>query len=343
MAGSKKKAAEQSPADAASAAYARRLRAQSDGVLVTGTPPRAGTSRVPPALVHCDNADIMKKNTQKKRKYLFAFPGGASLEPGVKIGELKGLDSATPTLDVEYPAGTVRFRGSLAFPRNAIMIFKGARAGTPVKVQDSFETVIVFSEWAWLGKPEDNPGEVRKEVPVEMREVDGGVWKKVGENAGQSSGKKRGADVEMADFDEGMEDEVEALSSGSLGSGDEEGFGASLNVVVPPRSNPRRARRPSMQIVDIGSDEDDADEDDEVDDDVFVGKDENDVAFVVDTGSGPSKAVVDGDEDEVMVIESTQESAPIERKTLRRSAQKRVVRDLSSDEEDNDSGSNFSL
>lgn len=115
-------------------------------------------SRVPAPLSKSDGADIVKRNASRKKKYLFIFPGTLSLPPGAKIGELKGLDTRAPVLLIEVGRGRLLLKGCLVFPRNAFIALKGGRAkGKPLHVVGNFETLVVFSEWAWVGNDASNP------------------------------------------------------------------------------------------------------------------------------------------------------------------------------------------
>lgn len=189
MSGGREQLAQDSPR-AISQGDVAATRARNDQFLLTVTPSTSSTSLraevdvgdksvVPHALRKCDGADIIKKNTARKKKYLFALPGGASFPVGCRVGTLSGLDTTTPYLDVDYPEGRLRLFGKLLFPRNAMLALKGSASRRKgVMCTDSFDTIVMFSQWAWLGDISCNPGEVAKPLPPSMKSANvGSVWR----------------------------------------------------------------------------------------------------------------------------------------------------------------------
>lgn len=215
-------------------------------------------SPLPPPLRRADGADIIKRNAARKKKYLLVFPGGAKLPPGARVGELTGLDTRTPVLYVQFGGGgRLKMRGVLVFPRNGFVMVKGSVGGNrAVQVVDIFETIVMFSEWAWVGEESVNPGQLPEPLPEWVREREegvAGVWKG-GVGGGRGTRKKKKGEegeglvvaddedeevvaVEEGSEDGGREDKEEGLESWD---GEEERSG---QEEVMPRSNPRRKRK----------------------------------------------------------------------------------------------------
>jgi hypothetical protein len=318
-----------------SSTHISRLRKACDEVLVTSQPLPAGDaarpSVIPQILRRCDGADIIKKNAARRKKYLFAFPGGVALAPGTRLGMLHGLDSSTPTLDIQYPEGRLRMYGVLVFPRNPMLTLKcSASKGRPVQCADTFETIILFSRWAWIGDEVSNPGDLPQPLPVSLR---GNVGHPVWRSARKSSAPMtpRAADDDAGGIppqrnvitieDEEKEEEEEVISASSpedlaeddkfddddesaqwnpiknLGrSHDRSAHDADGIAPVPVRSNPIRARRPDFKKIFAESSDDDNEEDDSAegeDDDLHTAGDEDDIVIVdeVNESSGDQRGV----------------------------------------------------
>jgi hypothetical protein len=270
-----KKPPQLGPEEKQAAVYVARLKKRHEGTVVTESAPKCrlqGTpGPIPHALRRCDGADVVKKNAPRKKKYLFSFPGSLVLPPGGRVGTLSGLDTPTPALDVLYGEGRLRLRGSLVFPRNAILTLKGSTGrDRPVRVTDTFETLIVFSEWVWLGLEADNPGNVAKPLPVSMRgDPTLNLWRDKAGGSGSGSRKAArtppAADSPESDdsvFDSEKDDD-EMIDDADMGI-----RGAKLRQARRERIDPKRTKRPraSKFLVD----------DDEVDDDDGDDEDGND-------------------------------------------------------------------
>lgn len=246
---------------------ATRLRSRAECHLLQKNPPGASTGLAPSGLRRCDGQDIVKRNASRKKKYLFVFPGAASLPPGATVGSLAGLDTRTPTLDIDIPpAGRIRLSGSLVFPKNCFTAVKvPASKKKPVNVVDTFETLVVFSEWSWIGDPKNNPGGLPEPLPLALkRPLDEGetLWKlpttgsknpeiASGRRKSKSDGTAAGGrdnDVSIVDDTddvEEIEDDVVELDEHDGDSWDQlEGkFSTTIAASVEPRSNPRRKRK----------------------------------------------------------------------------------------------------
>lgn len=264
---------------------ATRLRTRAEGHLLEKHPSIASTTLPPPSLRRCDGVDIVKRNTSRKKKYLLVFPGAASLPPGATVGTLAGLNTRTPTLDVDVPPlGRIRLTGSLVFPKNCFTAIKTpASKKKPVQVVDTFQTLLVFSEWAWVGDEKANPAGLPEPLPMAVRrrrEEGEALWKTHRGGKGDSEGKgkgegdkdklKAGEPFVVEDTDD--MDEVQEIEEDDVApvvdDADEEDwdrwestFSGSVADKVQPRSNPRRKRKRVSYVDD--EDEDGVEELDE--------------------------------------------------------------------------------
>ncbi|KAI0559775.1 DNA-binding protein RHL1 [Gracilaria domingensis] len=147
--GPKPKNAEQTEEEVEAEKRSAALRKKSHRTVIAAKPP-ASQHRIPKALRQCDNADITKRNASRKKKYLFLFPGALELPPGARIGQLDNLDTATPTLCVEVDGGKIIMSGTLVLPKNALFTLKAGNRRRELKVIDSLDTIVAFSEWRFL-------------------------------------------------------------------------------------------------------------------------------------------------------------------------------------------------
>jgi hypothetical protein len=277
-----------------SSTSASRLRNACDGALLTSQPPLTPdltlVTEQPRILRKCNGADIIKKNAARRKKYLIAFPGGIALTPGARVGLLQGLDSSTPTLDIEYPDGRLRMHGVLVFPRNPLLTLKcPSGKAKPVQCADTFETVIAFSGWAWIGDVVSNPGNLPVPLPSSMRGVlSRPLWNAASTSGGpkapsRSSSGSIHLDRMMPRVD--ADDDVSAASSPELTNDevlvndDDDSVlwnpaqsSAKINDSgvagpAPIRSNPTRGRRPDFKGMFADSSEDEEEDDDENEED----------------------------------------------------------------------------
>jgi hypothetical protein len=276
-----------------------RLRNVCDGVLVTSEPqlPRdaARPSVISNLLKRCDGADIIKKNAARRKKYLVAFPGGVALGPGARLGMLHGLDSSTPTLDVQYPEGRLRMYGVLVFPRNPMLTLKCSTSkDRPVQCADTFETIILFSRWAWIGDEVSNPGNLPQPLPTSLLgNMAHPVWRTARKSsapkstlAADSDGippRQNNISVEEQDGtisgsspvdfaeDDKIDDDDESVQWNPIKNPRKGRDKGDEIAPAPVRSNPMRARRPDFTKLFAESSDDDIEvgdsaenEDDEV-------------------------------------------------------------------------------
>ncbi|KAH9532677.1 hypothetical protein CY35_18G011100 [Sphagnum magellanicum] len=104
----------------------------SRGVLSQNKAHPANPLRPSKAVLKCNGKDIVKKG-HRKNKYLFAFPGLVAPVAGGKFGDLTQLDSKNPILYVDFPQ-------------------------------------VVFSVAWWIGTKDDNPEELRLEMPLDLQQ-----------------------------------------------------------------------------------------------------------------------------------------------------------------------------
>ena len=104
------------------------------------------TSEVPLAL-RLDACNVIKKNSAKKIKFLFQLqsifiPKG---DEAVEIGSLHGLHSKQPVMLLKLPDKVLRLRGCVVYPKKCSYI-NLAKLGHDVKVEDTFDSVIVWGD-----------------------------------------------------------------------------------------------------------------------------------------------------------------------------------------------------
>eukprot|EP00249_Psilotum_nudum_P023938 c29033_g1_i1 orf=594-2204(-) len=119
------------------------------------------------ALLKCDGKDIVKKG-HRKNKYLFAFPGLAAPVAGGKFGELTQLNSKNPVLYVDFPQGRLKLLGTIVYPKNKYLTLQFRPGSGNIVCEDCFESLVVFSEYRWIGTKEENPKELRLDWPKEL-------------------------------------------------------------------------------------------------------------------------------------------------------------------------------
>lgn len=289
-----KPSAPQTEEDELVALEASRLRSRAEHRLLQKSLPTSSVSRIPSSLRKSDGADIVKRNASRKKKYLLLFPGAASLPPGARIGDLTGLDTRNPTLYVDFPPlGRIKMHGSLVFPKNCFTTIKGSSsAKKSVQVVDTFETLVVFSEWAWVGDESNNPGHVPEPIPGVLKRGGGEVpelWKTDGMGKEAQAAAKGARDASAAESDTGTgsvkkgedafvvddvvespivlgdeeEDDVIELVDDSDGDSDEweRSLSRSVDASVEPRSNPKRKRK-RVNYAQMEEEEDDAEDGD---------------------------------------------------------------------------------
>lgn len=154
----------------ATRAETERLRAVAHSSTLS-VDPAVASKQIPPALVDFHGADILKKNTPKKMKYLMSLPGAVSIPAGGKLGDLHDLDTTTPTLTIQYDTFCITFRGVLIHPKNTFLAIR-TRAGRKKSalIQDVFTSLLAFTEWSV-----DHPDELDKRLAQEQHSQR--IWK----------------------------------------------------------------------------------------------------------------------------------------------------------------------
>ena len=85
---------------------------------------------------------------------------------GGVIGSLEKLDTKSPVLYVDTPKGRIRMSGSIVYPKTKYMTFALMR--DHVLCEDVFDSLLVFSSWAWIGTKEENPQERELPMPPDL-------------------------------------------------------------------------------------------------------------------------------------------------------------------------------
>lgn len=101
-------------------------------------------------LAQTNEKDIIKKGTVRKGRVLCLF--GDKIRPmkGGTLGVLKDLDTKCPSLHMEFPEGTIKFHGTILFPKNKYLSLK--LGSKNIICEDVFESVVLFSEATWIPK-----------------------------------------------------------------------------------------------------------------------------------------------------------------------------------------------
>ncbi|CAD7697006.1 unnamed protein product [Ostreobium quekettii] len=132
---------------------ARRIGVVSDSVRMCAKP-------LPPSkmLLKSGSKDIVKKGSARKNRYMVVFNGLLAPMAGGKLGTLSQLDSQNPVMYFDFPEGRLKCFGTMVHTKDRYMVLKfGARDS--VLCEDTFESMIIFSESHWVGRKEDNPEE----------------------------------------------------------------------------------------------------------------------------------------------------------------------------------------
>ena len=162
-------------------------------------------------LFKSDAKDIAKKANTRKSRHMVVFPGQFaqfSLNAGgnnannnnnnngdnnnntnnnaVEFGELADLDTQNPVCYINFPDGIGRMKlyGTIARARESryfTLNLGGGGGGSSSRkdsggnananLEDFFDGVLIFSQWAWIGTKEENP----EEKP--LLEIPESVWK----------------------------------------------------------------------------------------------------------------------------------------------------------------------
>lgn len=122
-------------------------------------------------LAQANEKDIIKKGTVRKGRVLCLF--GDKIRPmkGGKLGVLKDLDTKCPSLHMEFPEGTIKFHGTILFPKNKYLSLK--LGSKDIVCEDVFESVVLFSEITWIpreGSAHAKDGTLYQNLPASLVE-----------------------------------------------------------------------------------------------------------------------------------------------------------------------------
>ncbi len=147
---------------------------------------------IPVHMSSIEHCDLINKSTRTKQKFLFQLPGRFNLLPPSKqsqapssvsdvssvsssslgrVGELADLDTANPTLYLDFPNGRIKMRGTLVYPSSTLLAVQFPRSKRSVSSLDcrgSFDHLIVLSEYWWIGNKTENPDELPLKWPEEF-------------------------------------------------------------------------------------------------------------------------------------------------------------------------------
>ncbi|KAG1361206.1 putative DNA-binding protein RHL1 [Cocos nucifera] len=157
--------------------------------------------------------DVVKRG-QRKSRYLFSFPGLLAPLSGGRVGELADLGTKNPILYLEFPQGRMKLFGTHVYPKSKYLTLQLTKSSKGVVCEDTFDSLIVFSDAWWIGRKGENPEELKHEFPKNLSEgkhaadcdFKGGAGATVEESSG---GNKPGKDyVEPLSPDTDMEGDM---------------------------------------------------------------------------------------------------------------------------------------
>ena len=149
-------------------------------------------------LFKSDAKDIVKKANTRKSRHMVVFPGQfaqislntsgdttTNNNNALEFGELADLDTQNPVCYINFPNGIGKMKlfGTIARARESryFTLNVGQSGGSSKKdsgnnnatanLEDFFDGVLIFSQWAWIGTKEENP----EEKP--LLEIPESVWK----------------------------------------------------------------------------------------------------------------------------------------------------------------------
>ncbi|KFK36097.1 hypothetical protein AALP_AA4G077000 [Arabis alpina] len=143
-----------------------------DNKLISDSPARSITSLKPSKQVLKHHGTDIIRKSQRKNRFLFSFPGLLAPISGATIGDLDRLSTKNPVLYLNFPQGRMKLFGTILYPKNKYLTLQFSRGGKNVICDDYFDNMIVFSESWWIGTKEENPEEVRLELPKELAQVE---------------------------------------------------------------------------------------------------------------------------------------------------------------------------
>mmetsp|Transcript_51247 Transcript_51247/g.163854 ORF Transcript_51247/g.163854 Transcript_51247/m.163854 type:complete len:453 (+) Transcript_51247:80-1438(+) len=119
------------------------------------------------ALVNAHGKDIVKRNSTRKGRFMVLFPGKLAPAAAGNLGSLAKLDTRNPTMYMDFPEGRLKFFGTIVYPKNKYMTLSFQPKN--IVCEDVFDSMIVFSRYAWVGTVEENPEEIELPMPSSLK------------------------------------------------------------------------------------------------------------------------------------------------------------------------------
>eukprot|EP00240_Pyramimonas_obovata_P016300 CAMPEP_0118944338 /NCGR_PEP_ID=MMETSP1169-20130426/40106_1 /TAXON_ID=36882 /ORGANISM="Pyramimonas obovata, Strain CCMP722" /LENGTH=270 /DNA_ID=CAMNT_0006889799 /DNA_START=138 /DNA_END=947 /DNA_ORIENTATION=- len=185
-------------------------RALKQGMLSKSRPDVTTQLQPTKVITTCNNKDIVKKGSSRKNRYLFAMPAVISPVAAGTMGSIAEMDTRNPVLYMDFPQGRMKFVGTIVHTTTRYLMLKFAKT---VLCEDCFDSLVVFSDWYWVGKKSINPEERRLPLPQELRDLKIHSSFSLTAGAGEDGGKT--VDVTHVDVEED-----EAMDDSSNESGD---------------------------------------------------------------------------------------------------------------------------
>ena len=203
-------------------------------------------SEVPLAL-RLDACNVIKKNSAKKIKFLFQLPSifVPKGDDPVEIGSLRGLHSKHPEMLLKLPNEVVlKLRGCVIYPKKCSYI-NLAKVGYDVKVEDTFDSVIVWGEPEIVGSAESA---TRQPIPARFAAAAADAQSLESSQEELFSSQSQDSQNSQENDDDDGDEEEEA------------------EVSKPERQSARAAAQPRKSYKDPEEDEDEDEEDEDSDD-----------------------------------------------------------------------------
>lgn len=118
-------------------------------------------------MLKADGKDITKRSSARRNRYLLVFNCQLAPAAAGRLGTLARLDTKNPVMYLEFPEGRLRLRGTLMFPKNKYVVLR--LGNKEALCEDVMESIIVFSEYHWVGTAEENPEEVELPMPESLK------------------------------------------------------------------------------------------------------------------------------------------------------------------------------
>jgi len=101
------------------------------------------------------------------------LPGRISLEKtSGKFGSLEKLNTPTPVLYIDFPQGRLKMLGTVMYPKAKFLPIQYAsnqKKKSSLTCRGTVGEMIVFSQYYWVGKKEDNPEEKECPLPKDLQ------------------------------------------------------------------------------------------------------------------------------------------------------------------------------